>query len=130
MPATRPSTQVQRRTQPIAPHPASRHCASTTTATSLPTMAAEGNVDHPSATTVTSSTPTTGESLSNATVQQIVLVVSQAVLAYLNVTGATSQSTSASETRELAVVASGIVSPSADATTQRACTICFTACFR
>ena len=136
MPATRPSTRVQRRAQaaqPIAPRPASsRRRASTTTATSLPTTAAEGNVDHPSAAIVTtSSTPTTGASLSDATVQQIVLAVSQAVLASLNATGATSQSTSASETREFPVVASGIVSPSADATTQGhvAC-ICFTACFR
>ncbi|CAB3980039.1 Hypothetical predicted protein, partial [Paramuricea clavata] len=79
----------------------------------------EGNVDHPSAAIVTtSSTPTTGASLSEATIQQIVSAVSQAVLASLNATGATSQSTSASETQELPVVASGIVSPSADATTQ------------
>jgi hypothetical protein len=45
------------------PRPASsRRRASTTTATSLPTTAAEGNVDHPSAAIVTSSTPTTGAS--------------------------------------------------------------------
>ncbi|CAB3980633.1 Hypothetical predicted protein [Paramuricea clavata] len=102
-----------------------------TTATSLPTTADEGNIDHTSAAIVTtSSTPTTGASLSEATVQQIVSAVSQAVLASLNATGATSQSTSASETRELPVVASGIVSLSADATYAGACSICFTACFR
>ena len=119
MPATRPSTRVQRRAQPIAPRPASsRRRASTTTATSLPTTAAEGNVDHPSAAIVTSSTPTTGASLSDVTIQQIVSAVSQAVLASLNATGTPTQSRSASETGELPVFASGIVSPSEDATTQ------------
>lgn len=118
MPAIRQSTRDQRRAQLIASRPASsRRRAPRTTAASATTTAAEDNVDRPSAIDAGPST-STGASLSDAALQRIVSAVSQAVLASLNATSSTPQSTSSTETWELPVMAPGIVSPLADATTQ------------
>lgn len=118
MPATRPSTRVQRRAQPIASRPASsRRRAPRTTAVSSTSTAAEDNIDRPSTIDAGPST-LTGASLSDAALQQIVSAVSQAVLTSLNATNSTTQPTTSTEARELPVMAPGIVTPLADATTQ------------
>ena len=117
MPATRPSTRVQRRAQPLAPRPASsRRRSPRTTAASTTTPPAEHEVDRPSTIDASSST-TMGTSLSDAALQQIVSAVSQAVLTSLHAS-CTSPPTTSTQTREVPVMAPGIVSPSANATTQ------------
>ena len=118
MPAMRPSTQVQQRAQLIASRPASsQHHAPRTMAVSSLSMAAEDNVDRSSTTDAGPST-STGESLSDAALQQIVPAVSQAVLMSLNATNSNTQPTSSIEAWRLPVIAPGIVTPLADSTTQ------------
>ena len=113
-----PSTKVQQRAQLVASRPASsQHYAPRTMAVSSILMAAEDNVDRSSTIDAGPST-STGGSLSDAVLQQIVLAVSQAVLTSLNATNSNMQQTTSMEARKLLVTALGIVTSLADSTTQ------------
>lgn len=129
MPAIRPSTRVQRRAQPFTSRSTtSRRRSPRTTAASTNTTAAEHQqaeqIDRPAEQSVrpsamATSPPTTmGASLSDAALQQIVSAVSQAVLTSLNANSVLTPPTTSPEMRELPVVTPGIVTNSADATTQ------------
>ena len=123
MPATRPSTRVQRRAQPAAPRrPPSRRRTATASATTMQQPESSGVSCEASSSVATTSAPDAASpatTVPDETVQRIVSAVSQAVLASLNGACATTlpPPSSAVETRELPMVASGIAS-FADATMQ------------
>ena len=116
MPATRPSTRVQRRAQPAAPRrTTSRRRTAATNATiqrhETREVGPEPETSSSVATTATApETTSPATTVPDATVQRIVSAVSQAVLAYINGGGIADLSppSSAVETRELPIVASGI----------------------
>ena len=123
MPAIRPSTRVQPRAQPAAPRRTTSQRR--TAATSAIIQRFETREVGPEMSSSVATTATAPETTSPATmvpdetVQRIVSAVSQAVLASLNggCIADLSPTSSAAETRELPIVASGITS-SADATMQ------------
>ncbi|CAB4005600.1 Hypothetical predicted protein, partial [Paramuricea clavata] len=123
MPATRPSTRLQRRAQPAAPRrPSSRRRTATASATTMQQPESSGVSCEASSSVATTSAPDAASpatTVPNETVQRIVSAVSQAVLASLNGTCTTTlpPPSSAVETRELPMVVSGIAS-FADATMQ------------
>ena len=125
MPATRPSTRVQRRAQPAAPRRTTSRRRTAVTSATIQRHETREVGPEPEASSSVATTATAPETTSPATtvpdetVQRIVSAVSQAVLASLNGGGIADLSppSSAVETRELPIVASGITS-SAEATMQ------------
>ena len=124
MPATRPSTKVQRGAQPAAPgRTTSRRRTAATSATTQRSETCEVGPEAETssiATTITApATTSPATTVPDETVQRIVSTVSQAILASLNggCMADLSPPSSAVETRELPLVASGITS-SADAMMQ------------
>ena len=125
MPATRPSTRVQRRAQPAAPRRTTSRRRTAATSAIIQRHEAREVGPEPETSSSVATTATAPETTSPATtvpdgtVQRIVSAVSQAVLASLNggCIADLSPPSSAVETRELPIAASGITS-SADATMQ------------
>ena len=125
MPATRPSTRVQRRAQPAAPRRTTSRRRTAATSAIIQRHETREVGPEPETSSSVATTATAPETTSPATtvpdgtVQRIVSAVSQALLASLNggCIADLSPPSSAVETRELPIVASGITS-SADATMQ------------
>ena len=120
MPATRPSTRIQRRAQPTGSRrQSSRRRTPSTTTTQRQAVSVVSSVEEaPSATTSAEGAHNPSGSLNYATFQRIVSVVSEAVLATIQGTGPSapppSSSSAATELVEMPIVESG--SPLSQAT--------------